>query len=152
MAYLVREIVLPDLKENQDSKPTEAETETDNKAESEDTDLVATFNEMEVEKKQSSDNAVANKDTEGSLLDVRKLGELLDRATSVVTTDAKLWDVAGLYHLGVGNVARAIECYLAECRALQVGGWQSDPAAFAELAAAVVNAGKAFMMIPGRWV
>lgn len=176
LAYMVREIVIPEMKKPAtaaEAAATAAAASTeDQNAEKEDKNLVPMFedkkgswsdadkgskssksNKGESDADAASGGAVkgsGQRFDEGSILNIRKLGELLERATSVTKTDPKLWDVAGLYYLGTKQVTKAIECYLAECRALQVGGWESDPRSFELLAAAVVNAGTAFMMIPSR--
>ncbi|EQC37302.1 hypothetical protein SDRG_05523 [Saprolegnia diclina VS20] len=56
----------------------------------------------------------------------KQLGKLLGRITSIVTNDAKVWQVYAHYQDGVGQAQKARECRLKECRALQKAGWETN--------------------------
>ncbi|OQR97877.1 tetratricopeptide repeat protein [Achlya hypogyna] len=56
----------------------------------------------------------------------KQLAKLLGRVTSIVTNNAKLWQVYAHFHDGCGHPQKALECRLKECRALQKAGWESN--------------------------
>ncbi|RHY33754.1 hypothetical protein DYB32_001421 [Aphanomyces invadans] len=56
----------------------------------------------------------------------KQLAKLLGRTTSIVTNNAKVWQVYAHFQDGCGNKAKALECRLKECRALQKAGWETN--------------------------
>ncbi|KAH9193778.1 hypothetical protein AeNC1_004245 [Aphanomyces euteiches] len=56
----------------------------------------------------------------------KQLAKLLGRVTSITTNNPKVWQVYAHFHDGCGNKAKALECRLKECRALQKAGWEKD--------------------------
>ncbi|RHY63483.1 hypothetical protein DYB38_001311 [Aphanomyces astaci] len=55
-----------------------------------------------------------------------QLAKLLGRTTSIVTNNPKVWQVYAHFHDGCGHKAKALECRLKECRALQKAGWDKN--------------------------
>jgi hypothetical protein len=57
----------------------------------------------------------------------KQLAMLLGRITSIVTNDAKIWQVYAHFNDGIGRFEKALDCRLKQCRALQKAGWENDP-------------------------
>ncbi|KAL3671524.1 hypothetical protein V7S43_003444 [Phytophthora oleae] len=57
----------------------------------------------------------------------KQLAMLFGRVTSIVTNDAKVWQVYAHFNDGVeGRSDKARDCRLKQCRALQVAGWERE--------------------------
>ncbi|CAH0518420.1 unnamed protein product [Peronospora belbahrii] len=68
----------------------------------------------------------------------RQLAMLFGRVTSIVTNDAKVWEVYAHFNNGVdGRAEKARDCRLKQCRALQVAGWERDQQKVEDLCVAV---------------
>ncbi|ETK92449.1 hypothetical protein F441_04254 [Phytophthora nicotianae CJ01A1] len=67
----------------------------------------------------------------------RQLAMLFGRVTSIVTNDAKIWQVYAHFNDGVeGRADKARDCRLKQCRALQVAGWEREQQKVEDLCAA----------------
>ncbi|OWZ24471.1 Tetratricopeptide repeat protein [Phytophthora megakarya] len=57
----------------------------------------------------------------------KQLAMLFGRVTSIVTNDAKVWQVYAHFNDGIeGRADKARDCRLKQCRALQVAGWERE--------------------------
>ncbi|CAI5703268.1 unnamed protein product [Peronospora effusa] len=57
----------------------------------------------------------------------KQLAMLFGRVTSIVTNDAKVWEVYAHFNNGIeGRAEKARDCRLKQCRALQVAGWERE--------------------------
>lgn len=75
----------------------------------------------------------------------KQLAMLFGRITSVVTNNAKVWQVYAHFNDGTGRTQKALDCRLKECRALQKAGWETEEASVDELCKAAVRLAKAYM-------
>ncbi|GMF25598.1 unnamed protein product [Phytophthora fragariaefolia] len=67
----------------------------------------------------------------------KQLAMLFGRVTSIVTNDAKVWQVYAHFNDGVeGRADKARDCRLKQCRALQVAGWEREEQKVKDLCAA----------------
>ncbi|ETI52547.1 hypothetical protein F442_04275 [Phytophthora nicotianae P10297] len=67
----------------------------------------------------------------------KQLAMLFGRVTSIVTNDAKIWQVYAHFNDGVeGRADKARDCRLKQCRALQVAGWEREQQKVEDLCAA----------------
>ncbi|KAF4133800.1 Tetratricopeptide repeat [Phytophthora infestans] len=67
----------------------------------------------------------------------KQLAMLFGRVTSIVTNDAKIWQVYAHFNDGVeGRADKARDCRLKQCRALQVAGWEREEQKVEDLCAA----------------
>merc|ERR1712146_304050 len=56
-----------------------------------------------------------------------QLGGLLARLTSTTKSDARLWECSAVFHIATGEIARASECRMKQCRAIQnTQHWERD--------------------------
>ncbi|KAI9989673.1 hypothetical protein PInf_019958 [Phytophthora infestans] len=137
LAWLVEAIVYPEsLKKMQHEADTEAgviqkassDDEEDIDPTSEDEDLA----ELD-EAATATDATPPRSDSHHK----KQLAMLFGRVTSIVTNDAKIWQVYAHFNDGVeGRADKARDCRLKQCRALQVAGWEREEQKVEDLCAA----------------
>ncbi|KAG7400034.1 Tetratricopeptide repeat domain 27 [Phytophthora boehmeriae] len=130
LAWLVEAIVYPEsLKKMQQEADAEAGA-TEN-ADSEDEDEAGQVEEDDDDLADLDETAAATDATpprsDSNLK--KQLAMLFGRVTSIVTNDAKVWQVYAHFNDGVeGRSDKARDCRLKQCRALQVAGWEREQA------------------------
>jgi Tfp pilus assembly protein PilF len=129
LAWLVEAIVYPDsLKKVQQEADAEAAAAEN---------AVTDDDEDEVDELDDSDDDLAELDEAAAATDAtpprsdshykKQLAMLFGRVTSIVTSDAKVWQVYAHFNDGVeGRADKARDCRLKQCRALQVAGWERE--------------------------
>lgn len=75
----------------------------------------------------------------------KQLALLFGRITSIVTNNAKIWQLYAHFNDGLGRKEKARDCRLKQCRALQTGGWETDGAAVEELCKAAARLARDYM-------
>ncbi|KAJ0399492.1 hypothetical protein P43SY_003369 [Pythium insidiosum] len=75
----------------------------------------------------------------------KQLAMLFGRITSIVTNDAKIWQVYARFNDGVGRPEKALDCRLKMCRALQTAQWETEQSRVEELCRAAVRLAQDYM-------
>ena len=73
-----------------------------------------------------------------------RLAKLLARSATIASTDYRLWDVSAVFYQSIGELQKALDCRLKQCRALQgkasgADGWTTDRKAFERVGKAVLQ-------------
>ncbi|RLN67329.1 hypothetical protein BBP00_00001715 [Phytophthora kernoviae] len=132
LAWLVEAIVYPEsLKKMQQEVDAEAGATENAATDSEDEDEAGQVEEDDEDLVGLDETVVATDATpprsDSNLK--KQLAMLFGRATSIVTNDAKVWQVYAHFNDGVeGRSDKARDCRLKQCRALQVAGWEREQA------------------------
>ncbi|POM73371.1 Tetratricopeptide repeat protein [Phytophthora palmivora] len=129
LAWLVEAIVYPEsLKKMQ--QEADAEAGVIQKAASDDEDEVDRVSDDDDDDLTELDETAAATDATPPRSDShykKQLAMLFGRVTSIVTNDAKVWQVYAHFNDGVeGRADKARDCRLKQCRALQVAGWERE--------------------------
>ncbi|GMF37897.1 unnamed protein product [Phytophthora lilii] len=130
LAWLVEAIVYPEsLKKMQQEVDAEAAA-IENAATDGDDDEADEIDDDDDEDLAELDEAAAATDVTPPRSDShykKQLAMLFGRVTSIVTNDAKVWQVYAHFNDGVeGRADKARDCRLKQCRALQVAGWERE--------------------------
>ncbi|GLD99365.1 hypothetical protein PINS_up008084 [Pythium insidiosum] len=75
----------------------------------------------------------------------KQLAMLFGRITSIVTNDAKIWQVYARFNDGVGRPEKALDCRLKMCRALQTAQWETEQSRVEELCRGAVRLAQDYM-------
>ncbi|EGZ15801.1 hypothetical protein PHYSODRAFT_351623 [Phytophthora sojae] len=126
LAWLVEAIVYPESLKKMEQEAA-AEAGAIEKDEDED----------EVDELEDDDDDLAELDEAAAVTDAtpprsdshykKQLAMLFGRVTSIITNDAKVWQVYAHFNDGLeGRADKARDCRLKQCRALQVAGWERE--------------------------
>lgn len=64
---------------------------------------------------------------------INELARLLDRITSKVKANDKIWGIYGLFNETLEKIDNAKDCYMKQCRELKVSKWNKDQNQFTDL-------------------
>uniref|UniRef100_H3GBR9 Uncharacterized protein n=1 Tax=Phytophthora ramorum TaxID=164328 RepID=H3GBR9_PHYRM len=126
LAWLVEAIIYPDSLKKMEQKADAEAAAFEN---------AAIDDEDEIDR--SDDDDLAELDETATATDAtpprsdehykKQLAMLFGRVTSIVTNDARVWQVYAHFNDGVeGRADKARDCRLKQCRALQVAGWERE--------------------------
>ncbi|KAJ8542463.1 hypothetical protein ON010_g12351 [Phytophthora cinnamomi] len=127
LAWLVEAIVYPESLKKMEQ---EAAAEVGAIEKDEDEDEVDQLDDDDDEDLAELDETAAATDATPPRSDThykKQLAMLFGRVTSIVTNDAKVWQVYAHFNDGLeGRADKARDCRLKQCRALQVAGWERE--------------------------
>ncbi|RLN63814.1 hypothetical protein BBJ28_00019440 [Nothophytophthora sp. Chile5] len=144
LAWLVEAIVYPEsLKEMQQAVDAEVAADRKDGEGEEDEEAAAGVDDEEDEDLAALDEAAVATDATPPRSDAhykKQLALLFGRVTSIVTNDAKIWQVYAHFNDGLdGRADKARDCRLKQCRALQAAGWEREQAQVEELCLAAAR-------------
>ncbi|KAE9045399.1 hypothetical protein PR003_g2349 [Phytophthora rubi] len=124
LAWLVEAIVYPESMKKMEQEAA-AEAGAIEKGEDEDDEL----DDIDEDLAELDESAIATDATppRSDTHYKKQLAMLFGRVTSIVTSDAKVWQVYAHFNDGLeGRADKARDCRLKQCRALQVAGWERE--------------------------
>ncbi|KAG7393884.1 Tetratricopeptide repeat domain 27 [Phytophthora pseudosyringae] len=148
LAWLVEALVYPESLKKMQQK-ADAEAGAIQTAATDDEDEVDQISDDDDEDLAELDEAAAATDATPPRSDAhykKQLAMLFGRVTSIVTNDAKVWQVYAHFNDGVeGRADKARDCRLKQCRALQVAGWEREQQKVEDLCAAATLLAKDYL-------